>query len=100
MTSQNQTIPTLWRFGFGMNRVIDLNGDLICQCFGNTANDYLIRTAPELLHALKKLVAECELAALEADDGETPWLDTAREAILRAELHHHLTPQQKEYDND
>ena len=100
MTSQHHTTPTLWRFGFGTKRVVDLDGELICECFGDQANGYLIRTAPELLHALKQLVAECELAALEAGDGETPWLDAAREAIHRTELHRYLTHQQKENDYD
>lgn len=50
------------------------------------ANARLIRTAPELLAALKVLVADCELGAIEAGDGDAAWLDTARAAITKAEL--------------
>jgi hypothetical protein len=50
------------------------------------ANARLIRTAPELLAALKALVSDCELGASEVGDADTAWLDTARAAIAKAEL--------------
>lgn len=84
MKAELQHYPAPWRFSFGDIDAGD--GKLVCQFFSNPANANLIRTAPELLAALKALVADCEQGAAEAGDSDTAWLDPARAAITKAEL--------------
>lgn len=45
----------------------------------------LMAAAPELLYELKALVVAAEKEAAEAGETETPWLDSARAAISKAE---------------
>lgn len=84
MTAVLQIYPAPWRFNFG--DIVAADGKLVCQFFSNPLNANLIRTAPELLAALKDLVADCEQGSAEAGDTDTSWLDAARAAIARAEL--------------
>jgi hypothetical protein len=84
MKAQLQHYPAPWRFRFG--DIVADDGKLVCQFFSNPLNANLIRTAPELLAALKALVADCEQGAAEAGDTDTAWLDAARAAIVKAEL--------------
>lgn len=96
MTNIAKHTPAPWRLSNedGLP-IVDANGNPLCYMEAyypdgdseviNRHNARLIAAAPELLEALKERVIAEEKEAHEAGEIDTPWLEKARAAIVKAE---------------